>query len=539
MVTQSNEVETEQVLHALPRAVTPRNAFAYPLPHSMVMTERATALLRAELARRGSGDWIIFYNLHHELHALETHLEELEETTAWEPLPGLAGGETIDSLTCGETTAKRWPSGLLYLEKHQVALARWFWAYSETSKRRSLYLVATAFSEHFHKLRSKLAALCRESTAPVWQVIHGGYDDAETISRKIDGPEIMLSDALRKRIDIDVLRFFSAEVIELYRTLGVPHRRGLLLYGPPGNGKTSLIRRIGAMIPDVPGLVLRASAGFDSDDLEAVIKRWTNLAPAILVIEDLDWLLKTVNMSTLLNSLDGISTSAKGMLLIATTNHPDRLDPAINNRPGRFDVSIEMPNPDRELREAFFLARLNTLPAESAIAVAAPMHAPLRNSDPQNQLNWIMSHPSDFLRALLRTIPLQFGTIVWSCIGILGHLHTKLSPVFVGAYMLVAVVAAINDPSEAVRVSLATRAASAAAVLISTGLVFTCEYLVWNKTGNPFIEGVQGRYFIPMALAAMIVIHRKGMPGVRPMLTKAVIVLSCIYMISAVIWRYY
>ena len=123
-------------------------------------------------------------------------------------------------------------------------------------------------------------------------------------------------------------------------------------------------------MPDIPALVLKASANFDSDDLEAVVKRWTGLAPAILVIEDLDWLLKAVNVSTLLNSLDGISTSAQGMLLIATTNHPDRLDPAINNRPGRFDVSIEMPNPDRALRESFFQSRLAHLPAEISIMTA-------------------------------------------------------------------------------------------------------------------------------------------------------------------------
>ena len=345
-----------------------------PLPPSMVMTERASAALRAELVRRGAGDWTIFYCQHNDLYDVETHLEELGESANWEPLAdsGLAGGEAVDTLTFGDWGAKRWPVGVLYLEKHRIALARWYWADAEGGMLRVLWLCATPSSDHFLKLRKELAAFRRGGGGRVWQVIHGGYDEAERIPRRIDGPELMLSDAIRERIDTDVVKFFSPEVVALYRSLGVPHRRGVLLHGPPGNGKTSLIRRIGSLVPQVPGLVLRASAGFDSDDLEAVAKRWTNLAPAMLVIEDLDWLLKTVNVSTFLNTLDGIAPSADGMLLIATTNHPDKLDPAINNRPGRFDVTIEMPNPDRQLREKFFASRLAEMSAE-ATALAADL----------------------------------------------------------------------------------------------------------------------------------------------------------------------
>ena len=72
--------------------------------------------------------------------------------------------------------------------------------------------------------------------------------------------------------------------------------------------------------------------------------------PAVLVIEDLDWLLEHTNVSTFLNLIDGVESdggrAAGGLLLIATTNHPDKLDPAVNNRPGRFDVVVEIPPPD-------------------------------------------------------------------------------------------------------------------------------------------------------------------------------------------------
>ena len=98
-------------------------------------------------------------------------------------------------------------------------------------------------------------------------------------------------------------------------------------------------------------MILARAKGSDSDDLEGVIRRWTQQALAILVIEDLNWLLEKLNVSTFLNQLDGIESPVKGgLMLIATTNHPERLDPAINNRPGRFDVVLEIRPPDRRHR---------------------------------------------------------------------------------------------------------------------------------------------------------------------------------------------
>jgi SpoVK/Ycf46/Vps4 family AAA+-type ATPase len=116
---------------------------------------------------------------------------------------------------------------------------------------------------------------------------------------------------------------------------------------------------IGARVPDVPCMLLRPQCNFDADDLDEVFRRWTSRPPCVLVIEDLDWLLGEVNVSRFLNALDGVETKATGgLLLLATTNHPQKLDPAVNNRPGRFDVVIEVPCPDLAARREFLSRRL-------------------------------------------------------------------------------------------------------------------------------------------------------------------------------------
>jgi SpoVK/Ycf46/Vps4 family AAA+-type ATPase len=112
--------------------------------------------------------------------------------------------------------------------------------------------------------------------------------------------------------------------------------------------------------------VLRPADGFDKGDLAAVFERWVEHAPAMLIIEDLDHALKSMDLAQFLNLVDGIDASATGgLLLIATTNHPDDLDPAINARPGRFDVVMEIAPPDAVLRSRFFRQQLPGLDEET------------------------------------------------------------------------------------------------------------------------------------------------------------------------------
>ena len=328
-----------------------------PLPAMLVVTERAVAALRAYLMANELDHFVIFHPSADDLHDLDRQLKPLGENAAWEEL-AIGQGEPLAILDSNAAHLSR--GGVLRLSNYHVVVARWQWIRS-SGDHLVLCLGAAPSTEHYLRFKRDLEARRHEDGASVWQIVRGSpYNDGERVPRDMGaGEELLLEPQLRRRIDLDVIRFFDPQVAALYRSMQVPYRRGVLLHGPPGNGKTSTIRYIGASLPKVPAMILRPDASFDVDDLEEVINRWRRQVPAILVIEDLNWLLEKVNVSTFLNLVDGIeSRTTGGLMLIATTNHPYKLDPAINNRPGRFDVVIEMPCPGESLRLEFFRRRL-------------------------------------------------------------------------------------------------------------------------------------------------------------------------------------
>ena len=144
--------------------------------------------------------------------------------------------------------------------------------------------------------------------------------------------------------------------------MGIPYRRGYLLYGPPGTGKTSFTLAIaGALKLNICYLNL-AGERMDDDGLNRAL----NQAPAnsIILLEDIDAIFRqretvgrkkgrSVSFSGLLNALDGVR-SQEGRILVMSTNHRERLDPALI-RPGRCDMHVELSNASFSMIERLFL----------------------------------------------------------------------------------------------------------------------------------------------------------------------------------------
>ncbi|KAJ7637566.1 P-loop containing nucleoside triphosphate hydrolase protein [Mycena polygramma] len=178
------------------------------------------------------------------------------------------------------------------------------------------------------------------------------------VKRKPHRPieSIILPDGILDDLISDAKRFFASEA--WYHRAGIPHRRGYLLFGPPGTGKSSTIHAIaGSLNLEIHSFSL--SSTFVDD---AFLQRATATIPkrSIVLVEDIDCALPSredddsdgdagspvrhhrsrggVTLSGLLNMIDGIG-SEEGKLFFATTNHVDRLDPALM-RPGRIDRRI-------------------------------------------------------------------------------------------------------------------------------------------------------------------------------------------------------
>jgi AAA+ superfamily predicted ATPase len=162
---------------------------------------------------------------------------------------------------------------------------------------------------------------------------------------------VVLHGTLKEEIVGDITSFFAAQ--ELYAEYGVPWKRGILFVGPPGNGKTLLTKSIVNVAEQKCIYVKTFSAGGpDQMGIRAIFEKARELAPCLLVLEDLDSLITPNNRSYFLNELDGFAGN-EGVLTLATTNHPERLDPAILDRPSRFDRKYPFPLPEREERLAY------------------------------------------------------------------------------------------------------------------------------------------------------------------------------------------
>jgi len=135
--------------------------------------------------------------------------------------------------------------------------------------------------------------------------------------------------------------------------LGITWKRGILLLGPPGNGKTESLK---ALINSTPQKALYvksfSSAAGSEFAVRQIFEHARQFAPCILIIEDIDSMVTEHVKSFFLNELDGLVRN-QGVLTIATTNHPERIDDAILNRPSRFDVKYDFALPNETLRKQF------------------------------------------------------------------------------------------------------------------------------------------------------------------------------------------
>ncbi|MBA2944154.1 ATP-binding protein [Paenibacillus sp. CGMCC 1.16610] len=178
---------------------------------------------------------------------------------------------------------------------------------------------------------------------------HGMEKELAPITRMVDRSEVIMKEELKRDIYRAIDQFFD-EDRTFFKEYELPYKRGILLYGKPGNGKTTLVKSIAGSVK-APVAYWQITENTCSDSIQEVFHAAANLAPMILVIEDIDAMPQRAR-SYFLNILDG-ATSKEGIFLIGTTNYPEQIDPALMNRAGRFDRAYEIKLPDMALRQIY------------------------------------------------------------------------------------------------------------------------------------------------------------------------------------------
>lgn len=181
----------------------------------------------------------------------------------------------------------------------------------------------------------------------VWQADNEFWKrDSCTPKRSFES--VILDEKLKKTFLDDVDEFKAADTVEWYKKHGIPLKRGYLLYGPPGTGKSSTITALASYTNRKICRVNLVAPKLNDNSLLVAMNSASK--ESILVFEDIDALFGTfrkkneefnVTFSGLLNAIDGIGDNSRGLIFIFTTNHPERLDPALK-RKGRIDVELEL-----------------------------------------------------------------------------------------------------------------------------------------------------------------------------------------------------
>lgn len=188
--------------------------------------------------------------------------------------------------------------------------------------------------------------------------LKGAHFDASY--QMLDAPEmdwdaIIIKPEDRHVLDRNLTRFIDS--VGLFQSKGLRSSRGVLLTGPPGTGKTLTCKVLINQLTSATVIYVARDSITDVGQITALYKMARKLAPSVVILEDIDTLggLSREDadhpvLGEFLNCLAGVEDN-HGVVTLATTNHPEKLDWALTDRPGRFDVRLDFGYPDEKHRE--------------------------------------------------------------------------------------------------------------------------------------------------------------------------------------------
>ena len=232
----------------------------------------------------------------------------------------------------------------------------------ETVTLTTLYSQRHVFQEIFLEAH-QLVQQATQGKTVVYHSTTARWEPFGEPRRKRGLDSVILDQGIKERVLADVQDFLQSS--KWYFDRGIPYRRGYLLHGPPGSGKTSFIQALAGELDYNIAMLNLSERGLTDDRLQHLL----TVVPkrTLVLLEDADAAFghrreqtdadgyrgANVTFSGLLNALDGVG-SAEERLLFLTTNHVERMDAALI-RPGRVDMAVRLGDATRWQIEQFWM----------------------------------------------------------------------------------------------------------------------------------------------------------------------------------------
>lgn len=197
----------------------------------------------------------------------------------------------------------------------------------------------------------------------VYEIMNSPQIGYYLVKQKVIHSDTILELPIKEPQEIlsDINNFWKLK--DQFKKYKMVYKRGILMHGPPGCGKSYLIQSLTNKIVADGGIVFTVNS-------EEKVNYFTNFCqmfrqieperPLLVILEDIDNIVAQGHglLSALLNVLDGVN-QIDNVVYLATTNYPEKLQERIANRPSRFDRMYEIGLPDDDVREHFIRAKLH------------------------------------------------------------------------------------------------------------------------------------------------------------------------------------
>lgn len=189
--------------------------------------------------------------------------------------------------------------------------------------------------------------------AGFYEVMTDINDDDYFKSTVMPVPSMNFENHLADTILKEINHFWNSK--NLFELFEQPHRRGVLLHGPAGTGKSTLVYRVCQSVIDRNGICINFPSHISY--FKKAIQSFRDIhpdRPIFVLMEDLDELYRRIGLSALTNVIDGTESQGyDNILYLATTNHLDKLPAVFTSRPSRFDMVVHVAPPDKKTRLNF------------------------------------------------------------------------------------------------------------------------------------------------------------------------------------------